>query len=121
MELQLTDKRILVTGSNSGLGKAMVEFLAAEGAIVIVHGRDEARTEAVADDHGRRRSRHAADQQPPAVQRDAGRPAQPRGVPGRELSGTSVTSNVVAPGMIVVGAVLSGATLRVDGGTVRGV
>ncbi|GLY70214.1 SDR family NAD(P)-dependent oxidoreductase [Amycolatopsis taiwanensis] len=49
MDLQLTGKRILVTGSNSGLGEAMVNLLAAEGAAVIVHGRDEARAKAVAD------------------------------------------------------------------------
>jgi len=48
MDLQLADKRALVTGSNSGLGQATVTYLAAEGAAVVVHGRDEARTTAVA-------------------------------------------------------------------------
>jgi NAD(P)-dependent dehydrogenase (short-subunit alcohol dehydrogenase family) len=49
MDLQLTDKRVLVTGSSSGLGEAMVRLLAAEGATVIVHGLDEAPAKAVAD------------------------------------------------------------------------
>jgi NAD(P)-dependent dehydrogenase (short-subunit alcohol dehydrogenase family) len=48
MDLQLVDKRALVTGSSSGLGEEIVKLLAAEGAAVVVHGRDEARTAAVA-------------------------------------------------------------------------
>src|SRR5690242_12831899 len=48
MDLQLAGKRALVTGSSSGLGEAVAKMLAAEGAAVVVHGRDVARTEAVA-------------------------------------------------------------------------
>jgi NAD(P)-dependent dehydrogenase (short-subunit alcohol dehydrogenase family) len=48
MDLQLVGKRALVTGSSSGLGEDIVKYLAAEGAAVVVHGRDEARTVAVA-------------------------------------------------------------------------
>lgn len=48
MDLHLHDKRALVTGSSSGLGAKIVERLAAEGAAVVVHGRDEARAAAVA-------------------------------------------------------------------------
>jgi 3-oxoacyl-[acyl-carrier protein] reductase len=48
MNLQLTDKRALVTGSTSGLGRATAMRLAAEGAAVVVHGRDAARADAVA-------------------------------------------------------------------------
>ena len=48
MDMQLSGKRALVTGSSSGLGEAMVKMFAAEGAAVVVHGRDRARTEAVA-------------------------------------------------------------------------
>ncbi|MBP2471233.1 NAD(P)-dependent dehydrogenase (short-subunit alcohol dehydrogenase family) [Crossiella equi] len=48
MDLQLTGKRALVTGSNSGLGESIAERLAAEGAEVVVHGRDHARAETVA-------------------------------------------------------------------------
>ncbi|MFI5612760.1 SDR family NAD(P)-dependent oxidoreductase [Amycolatopsis sp. NPDC051903] len=48
MELQLRGKRALVTGSSSGLGEAIAKRLAAEGAAVVVHGRNEARTVAVA-------------------------------------------------------------------------
>jgi NAD(P)-dependent dehydrogenase (short-subunit alcohol dehydrogenase family) len=49
MDLDLADRRALVTGSNSGLGAATVGYLAAEGAAVVVHGRDEERTKAVAE------------------------------------------------------------------------
>ncbi|MFG2908543.1 SDR family NAD(P)-dependent oxidoreductase [Kitasatospora sp. NPDC048286] len=48
MDLKLIGRRALVTGSSAGLGKAMVKLLAAEGAAVVVHGRDEDRTEGVA-------------------------------------------------------------------------
>jgi NAD(P)-dependent dehydrogenase (short-subunit alcohol dehydrogenase family) len=48
MDLQLGGKRALVTGSSSGLGEEIAKVLAAEGAAVVVHGRDEARTAAVA-------------------------------------------------------------------------
>jgi len=47
MDLQLTGKRALVTGSSSGIGAAIAKQLAAEGAVVVVHGRDKARTAAV--------------------------------------------------------------------------
>lgn len=49
MDLQISGKRALVTGSSSGIGAAIVQCLAAEGAKVVVHGRDPARAQAVAD------------------------------------------------------------------------
>jgi 3-oxoacyl-[acyl-carrier protein] reductase len=49
MDLQLCGLKALVTGSSSGIGAGIAAVLAAEGAIVIVHGRDEARTRAVAN------------------------------------------------------------------------
>lgn len=48
MDLQLRGKRALVTGSSNGLGEAIAKRLAAEGAEVVVHGRNRARTAAVA-------------------------------------------------------------------------
>ncbi|PZG06240.1 SDR family NAD(P)-dependent oxidoreductase [Nonomuraea aridisoli] len=48
MDLHLTGKRALVTGASSGLGEAIAKAMAAEGADVVVHGRDRARAEAVA-------------------------------------------------------------------------
>jgi len=44
MDLQLVGKRALVTGSTAGIGYAIAETLAREGAAVIVNGRTEART-----------------------------------------------------------------------------
>ncbi|GIH28450.1 3-oxoacyl-ACP reductase [Acrocarpospora phusangensis] len=49
MDLNLTGRRALVTGSSNGLGAATARLLAAEGATVVVHGRDAVRTRAVAD------------------------------------------------------------------------
>lgn len=46
--LRLTGRTALVTGSTSGIGAATARLLAAEGAHVVVSGRDSARAEAVA-------------------------------------------------------------------------
>jgi 3-oxoacyl-[acyl-carrier protein] reductase len=46
MDLQLHDKVAIVTGSSRGLGLAGATALAAEGALVVVSGRDPARLEA---------------------------------------------------------------------------
>ena len=45
MDLQLEGKRALVTGSTAGIGYAIAEGLAREGATVIVNGRTSARVE----------------------------------------------------------------------------
>ena len=47
MNLGLEGKRALVTGSTGGIGAATVKMLAAEGAAVIIHGRNEARAQAL--------------------------------------------------------------------------
>ena len=44
MDLQLTGKTAVVTGSTSGIGQAIAQSLVNEGATVIVNGRDAART-----------------------------------------------------------------------------
>lgn len=49
MDLKLAGKRALITGASSGLGEAIATFLAAEGATVVVHGRNEARANAVVE------------------------------------------------------------------------
>lgn len=49
MDLRIKGKRALITGSSSGLGEAIAILLAAEGAEVIIHGRDEKRTKQVTD------------------------------------------------------------------------
>jgi NAD(P)-dependent dehydrogenase (short-subunit alcohol dehydrogenase family) len=45
MDLQLTNKKALVTGSTAGIGFAIASLLAQEGASVIVNGRSEPRVE----------------------------------------------------------------------------
>ena len=52
MDLKVTGKRVLVTGSSSGLGESIARLLAAEGADVVVHGRDDVRAKAVAAEIG---------------------------------------------------------------------
>jgi 3-oxoacyl-[acyl-carrier protein] reductase len=47
MELKLVGRRAIVTGASSGLGAAIATFLAAEGAHVIVHGRNADRANPV--------------------------------------------------------------------------
>ncbi len=48
MDLSLTGRRALVTGSSSGIGEAIARMLANEGAKVVVHGRNRERAEKVA-------------------------------------------------------------------------
>ena len=50
MDLHLDGRRALVTGSSSGLGAEIARHLAAEGAEVVVHGRDACRAGAVAQE-----------------------------------------------------------------------
>lgn len=49
MDLKLKGRRALVTGSSSGIGEAIARMLAAEGALVVVHGRDRERATKVAE------------------------------------------------------------------------
>jgi len=48
MDLQLTGKRVLVTGSSSGIGRGIATVLGREGATVVVHGRSRERSEETA-------------------------------------------------------------------------
>ncbi|WP_144905516.1 SDR family oxidoreductase [Halobellus captivus] len=50
MDLAIDDNAALVTASSSGLGKASARALAAEGANVVMNGRDEDRLAAAVDD-----------------------------------------------------------------------
>src|SRR5262249_20756267 len=48
MDLQLTNKKALVTGSTAGIGFAIASLLAHEGAAVVVNGRSQERAEEAA-------------------------------------------------------------------------
>lgn len=48
MDLQLRDKRAFISGSTQGIGYAIAAALAAEGARVVLNGRDQTRTDAAA-------------------------------------------------------------------------
>lgn len=50
MDLKLQDKRVLITGSTSGIGEAIAKTLATEGALVVVQGRRETEANRVADE-----------------------------------------------------------------------
>jgi NAD(P)-dependent dehydrogenase (short-subunit alcohol dehydrogenase family) len=50
MALQLSGRRARITGSSSGIGEGIARMMAAEGAAVVVHGRNRARAEKVAAD-----------------------------------------------------------------------
>lgn len=57
LDLKLTDKRALVTGSSSGIGEAIARALARQGARVVIHGRNrecaERVTESIRADGGK--------------------------------------------------------------------
>ncbi|WP_347548278.1 SDR family oxidoreductase [Pseudalkalibacillus hwajinpoensis] len=50
MDLQLTNKLALVTGSTSGIGRGIAETLLKEGAEVIINGRTEERVQGVVEE-----------------------------------------------------------------------
>jgi NAD(P)-dependent dehydrogenase (short-subunit alcohol dehydrogenase family) len=52
MDLKLAGRRALVTGSNSGIGEGVARMLIAEGAAVVIHGRNRERAEKVAAELG---------------------------------------------------------------------
>jgi NAD(P)-dependent dehydrogenase (short-subunit alcohol dehydrogenase family) len=50
--MRLQDQVILITGSTTGIGAAMARRFVAEGACVILHGRDVARGEKLREELG---------------------------------------------------------------------
>ncbi|WP_203561027.1 SDR family NAD(P)-dependent oxidoreductase [Jiella pacifica] len=60
MDMNLTEQRVLVTGGSKGIGFAIADVFAADGADVMAVGRDEARL-AAAKAHGTAIIAHACD------------------------------------------------------------
>jgi NAD(P)-dependent dehydrogenase (short-subunit alcohol dehydrogenase family) len=54
--MKMDGKTVLVTGSTDGVGRYVAAQLAAEGAKVLIHGRDAQRGNALADEIGRERA-----------------------------------------------------------------
>ena len=59
--MRLQDKAIIVTGSTTGIGEAMARRFVAEGAKVLVHGRDRERGEKLVAELGRQNAALHAD------------------------------------------------------------
>ena len=59
--MRLEDKSIIVTGSTTGIGKAIARRCVAEGASVLVHGRDAQRGAELVAELGRRAALHVDD------------------------------------------------------------
>jgi 3-oxoacyl-[acyl-carrier protein] reductase len=59
VDLGLSGKRALVTGSTAGIGAAIVRHLALEDVAVVIHGRDEHRGRHLADEISRTGQRAA--------------------------------------------------------------
>jgi 3-oxoacyl-[acyl-carrier protein] reductase len=50
MDLQLSGKRALVTGSTSGIGEGIAKVLTHEGASVVIHGRNKQQADSIVDE-----------------------------------------------------------------------
>jgi NAD(P)-dependent dehydrogenase (short-subunit alcohol dehydrogenase family) len=59
--MRLKDKVILITGSTTGIGEAIARRAVAEGARVLVHGRDERRGKTLVAELGERAALHVDD------------------------------------------------------------
>lgn len=99
MDMLLTGRTALVTGSSAGIGAVIASQLAAEGCRVLVHGRDE--------DRVTRRVEQ--------IRRDGG---QADGVTG-DLGNAAETESDIAAAAVFLASPradhINGTTLRVDG------
>ena len=64
--MQLKDKVVIVTGSTTGIGEAIARRAVAEGAQVMIHGRDKTRGQQIVGELGGRAALHVDDIADPA-------------------------------------------------------
>ena len=67
--MKLKDKMIIVTGSTTGIGEAIARQCVADGARVLIHGREQSRAEALVDELGDKVSYVIADMSDPQAPR----------------------------------------------------
>ena len=81
--MRLENKVIIVTGSTTGIGEAIARRCVAEGACVLIHGRDRRRGEAIVGALGDKAALHIDDLADPAAasahRGRGGRDVWPRG------------------------------------------
>ena len=65
--MRLAGKAVIVTGSTTGIGEAIARRAVAEGARVLIHGRDEERAQALVKELGRATACHIDDIGDPAA------------------------------------------------------
>ena len=110
-------RTILITGATDGLGRALASGLAAEGARLLLHGRDQARLDAAADEIA---AEAGGGPRPLTVRADFADLAQVRALTGQVLALTGRLDALVSNAGIGSGAPASrGRAVSADGYELR--
>jgi NAD(P)-dependent dehydrogenase (short-subunit alcohol dehydrogenase family) len=113
MDLQLTNKKALVTGATAGIGIAIASLLAQEGASVVVSGRSPQRVQQAVQEMSKTQGTDAAN-----FEAEFFRTVRPSSLLKRFETREEVPAVVVYVCSARASAT-NGAALRVDGGVVR--